>query len=415
MDYSMPGLLNFSVNCRAGVAHTSVWITQSQWPRRTMMGHYLWRAPCVSCILHNSGHRIITINAERCLSILYMGIRKEETLPESHHLVTDGAGMWIQFWIRMCAYWREGLKKTRAQGGSREHSRNGEKSKLGGFPICLWHSMHSGCQAAPLGFSLWDPDPDHEVVPTTASSITACPVPNYKLLTWTKLQNTFLCASLRSIPLSKTWSLQNADPEKWSISGLSSKQGCHSHQPLHLPQPQTGSCWALRELPKEIINTISVQSSHSVVSDPFCPLFLLPSIFPSVRVFLKESVLRISWPKYCSFSFSISPSNEQSGLISFKIDWFDLLAVQGTQESSPQFKSINSSALSSLYGPNLKSTHEKTYHLAVIRLSPLPKVSPEGTQDVKTQETGPRKLRCRPKEKTSVRPNSCIFLCKEKP
>ena len=310
MDYSMPGLLNFSVNCRAGVAHTSVWITQSQWPRRTMMGHYLWRAPCVSCILHNSCHRIITINAERCLSILYTGIRKEETLPESHHLVTDGGGMWIQFWIRMCAYWREGLKKTRAQGGSREHSRNGEKSKLGGFPICLWHSVHSGCQAAPLGFSPWDPDPDHEVVPTTAGSITACPVPNYKLLTWTKLQNTFLCASLRSIPLSKTWSLQNVDAEKWSISCLSSKQGCHSHQPLHLPQPQMASCWALRELLKETINTISVQSSHSVVSDPFCPLFLLPSIFPSIRVFLKESVVRISWPKYCSFSFSISPSNE---------------------------------------------------------------------------------------------------------
>ena len=161
----------------------------------------------------------------------------------------------------MCAYWREGLKKTRTQGGSREHRRKGEKSKLGGFPICLWHCVYSGCQEAPLGFSLWDPDPDHEVVPTTAGSITACPVPNYKFLTWTKLQNTFLCASLRSIPLSKTWSLQNVDPEKWSISCLSSKQGCCSHQQRHPPQPQMVSCWAPREVLKEVTNTISVQFS----------------------------------------------------------------------------------------------------------------------------------------------------------
>ena len=63
------------------------------------------------------------------------------------------------------------------------------------------------------------------------------------------------------------------------------------------------------------------------------PLLLLPSIFPSIRVFSSESVLHIRWPKYWSFSFSISPSNEHSGLISFKIDWFDLLAVQGTLKS----------------------------------------------------------------------------------
>ena len=63
------------------------------------------------------------------------------------------------------------------------------------------------------------------------------------------------------------------------------------------------------------------------------PLLLLPSIFPSIRVFSNESVLHIRWPKYWSFSFSISPSNEYSGLISFRIDWFDLLAVQGTLKS----------------------------------------------------------------------------------
>ena len=65
------------------------------------------------------------------------------------------------------------------------------------------------------------------------------------------------------------------------------------------------------------------------------PLLFLPSIFPSIRVFSNESVLRIKWPKYWSFSFSISPSNVYSGLISFRMDWLDLLAVQGTLKSSP--------------------------------------------------------------------------------
>ena len=81
------------------------------------------------------------------------------------------------------------------------------------------------------------------------------------------------------------------------------------------------------------------------------PLFFLPSIFPSIRVFSIESVLHIRWPKYWSFSFSISPSNEYSGLISFRMDWLHLLAPQGTlQESSPtpQFKNTNSSRLSFL-------------------------------------------------------------------
>ena len=64
-----------------------------------------------------------------------------------------------------------------------------------------------------------------------------------------------------------------------------------------------------------------------------CPLLLLPLIFPSIRIFSNELVLCIRWPKYCSFSFSTSPSNEYSGLIFFKIDWLDLLAVQGTLKS----------------------------------------------------------------------------------
>ena len=90
------------------------------------------------------------------------------------------------------------------------------------------------------------------------------------------------------------------------------------------------------------------------------PLLFQPSIFPSIRVFSNESVLRMRWPKYLSFSFNISPSSEYSGQISFRMDWLDLV-VQGTlNESSPttQFKSINSSVLSFLYSPTLTFIHD---------------------------------------------------------
>ena len=90
-------------------------------------------------------------------------------------------------------------------------------------------------------------------------------------------------------------------------------------------------------------------------------LLLLPSIFPRIRFFSNELALHIRWPKYWSFSFSISPSSEYSGLISCRIDWFDLLAAQGTLKSLLQHhssKSINSPALRLLYGPILTSTHD---------------------------------------------------------
>ena len=76
------------------------------------------------------------------------------------------------------------------------------------------------------------------------------------------------------------------------------------------------------------------------------PLLLLPSLFPHIRVFSSESTLRIRWPKYWSFSYSISPSNEYSGLISFRMDWLDLLAVQGTLKSLLQHHSSKASILS---------------------------------------------------------------------
>ena len=83
-------------------------------------------------------------------------------------------------------------------------------------------------------------------------------------------------------------------------------------------------------------------SSHLILS---CSLLLLPSILPYIRVFSNESVLCIRWPKYWSFSFSISPSNEYSGLISFRMDWLDLLAVQGTLKSYFQHHSSKASIL----------------------------------------------------------------------
>ena len=85
-----------------------------------------------------------------------------------------------------------------------------------------------------------------------------------------------------------------------------------------------------------------MQSNHLILC---CPLLLLPSIFPSIRVFSNESVLPITWPNYWSFSFSISPSNEYSGLISFRMDWLDLLAVQGTLKSLLQHHSSKASML----------------------------------------------------------------------
>ena len=85
-----------------------------------------------------------------------------------------------------------------------------------------------------------------------------------------------------------------------------------------------------RSLPKPMSIELVMPSNHLILCRP---LLLLPSIFPSNRVFSNESALRIRWPKYWSFRFSISPSNDYSGLIAFRIDWFDLLAVQGTLKS----------------------------------------------------------------------------------
>ena len=86
-------------------------------------------------------------------------------------------------------------------------------------------------------------------------------------------------------------------------------------------------------------------SNHLILCHP---LLLLPSIFPSIRVFSDDSALHIRWPKYCSFSFSISPSNEHPGLVSSRMDWLDLLAVQGTLKSLLQHHSSKASILQRL-------------------------------------------------------------------
>ena len=101
--------------------------------------------------------------------------------------------------------------------------------------------------------------------------------------------------------------------------------------------------WGISERLLKLMPIESVMSSSHLI---LChPLLLLPSIFPSIRVFSNESALHIRWPKYWSFSFSISPSNEHSWLISFRIDWFDLLAIQGILKSLLQHHSSKASIL----------------------------------------------------------------------
>ena len=108
------------------------------------------------------------------------------------------------------------------------------------------------------------------------------------------------------------------------------------HTRLPCPSPTPGAC--SNSCP-------SSQWCHPTISSSVVPLLFLPSIFPSIRVFSNESLLRIRWPKYWSFSFSISPSNENAELISFRMDWLDLLAVQGTLKSLLQHHSLKSSIL----------------------------------------------------------------------
>jgi len=127
--------------------------------------------------------------------------------------------------------------------------------------------------------------------------------------------------------------------------------------PMNHSRPSLPVHHQLPEFTQTHVHRISDAIQHLILC---CPLLLLPPIPPSIRDFSNESNLPMRWPKYWSFSFNFSPSNEHPGLISFRMDWLDLLAVQGTHESSPtpQFKSINSLALSLLHSPTLTSVYD---------------------------------------------------------
>ena len=139
------------------------------------------------------------------------------------------------------------------------------------------------------------------------------------------------------------------------------------HSPSHvwllaIPWTATRQASLSLTISQSLLKLMSVESvmpsNHLILCHP---CLLLPSIFPSIRVFSNESALHIRRPKYWSFSFNISPSNEYSGLNSFGMDWFgSLCSPRDSQESppTPQFKSINSSALSFLHSPTLTSIHD---------------------------------------------------------
>ena len=142
-----------------------------------------------------------------------------------------------------------------------------------------------------------------------------------------------------------------------SLSQFSCSVVSNSLRPVDCSTPGFPVHHQLLELAQTHVPESVMPSNHLIFC---CPLLLLLPIPLSVRVFSNESTLRMRWPKYWSFSFNISPSKEIPGLISFRMDWFDLLAVQGTLKSLLQHhsSSINSSALIFLHSPTLTSIHD---------------------------------------------------------
>ena len=128
----------------------------------------------------------------------------------------------------------------------------------------------------------------------------------------------------------------------WTVSVQFSCSVVSDCNPMNCIPPGCLSITNYQSLAKLMFIELVMPSNHLILCRP---LLFPPSIFPSIRVFSNESVLRITWPKYWSFSFSISPSNEYSGLISFRVDWLDLLAVRGTLKSLLQHHSSKASVL----------------------------------------------------------------------
>ena len=147
----------------------------------------------------------------------------------------------------------------------------------------------------------------------------------------------------------------------WVIAHFSVFSSVQSLGPVQLfVIPWSAACQASLSITKsqsllKLLSIKSVMSSNHLIL--CCPLLLPPSTFPSIKVFSNESILCIRWPKYWSFSFSISSSNEYSGLMSFRIDWFHLLAVQGALKSLLQYHNLKTSILqcSVFFGPVLTS------------------------------------------------------------
>ena len=131
----------------------------------------------------------------------------------------------------------------------------------------------------------------------------------------------------------------NCSSVQFSRSVMSDSLKPHGRQHTRPPSPSITNYWSLLKL---MSIELVMPSNHLILCHP---LFFLASIFPSMRAFSNESALHIRWPKYWSFNFSISPSNEYSGLISFRMDWLDLLAVQGTLKSLLQHHSSKASIL----------------------------------------------------------------------
>ena len=149
--------------------------------------------------------------------------------------------------------------------------------------------------------------------------------------------------------INDTFKLSHLSSVQFSPSVMSNSLRHHGLQHGRLPCPSITNSRSLLKL----MSTESVMPSNQLI---LCHLLLLPSIFPSIGVFSSELVLHIRWTKSWSFSFNISPSNEYSVLISFRMDWFDLLAVQGTLKSLLQHHS--SKVLSFLYGLTFTSIHD---------------------------------------------------------
>ena len=147
----------------------------------------------------------------------------------------------------------------------------------------------------------------------------------------------------------------------YNIVNLNTHSSVQSLSCVWLWELWTAPCQAFLSITnsQSLLKLISIESvmpsNHLIL---YRHLLLLPSIFPRIRAFSNQSALYIRWPKYWSLSLSISPSKEHIGLISSRMDWLDLLAVQGTLKSLLQHHSINSSVLSFLYSPTLTSIHD---------------------------------------------------------